>query len=263
MNYLTRELVQSRVEEHYEELSKQGELFAVFLKGSQNYSDKFHESSDVDTVAVFMPNFEQIVLGEECTPAAPHSFENGELATRQDFRKFIKLFKKASSTHLECLYTDYFVVNPKYVSQLEELKRMREDLARIHEGNMIMSIKGLATRDAKQIFKETKADFEKFGYSRKHLSHVVRMHKMALAYKEGKSFEECLKSTPEEYLYEVKYGKGMQLDTVNSLLETIYVSLGELSKGYKEYKADNEVEVQGSVNKFLVETLKVKLKQEN
>ena len=58
MNYMTKKQVLNAVQKHFLISEEQGEVFGVFLKGSQNYvDDKFHESSDVDTVAVLIPSF--------------------------------------------------------------------------------------------------------------------------------------------------------------------------------------------------------------
>lgn len=231
MNYLTKQQVQERVTELYEHSSQYGEVYGVFLKGSQNYTTNlFHETSDVDVVAVIMPTKRDILLGEDHNTKSTIKLENGEQIVLQDFRKFMKLFKKESITHIECLTTEYFKMNPKHENFHKTLVEKQNFIARALPTKMALSIYGIFVKDMKRLLTKSCADLEEFGYSRKSLSHLVRLEKTLNAYLEGKEIKDCLKALDEEELFKYKYELILSLDEVYSLVEKLKLSMGKMKQ---------------------------------
>lgn len=247
MNYLTKQQVQERVTALYEHSSQYGEVYGVFLKGSQNYTTNlFHGTSDVDVVAVIMPTTRDILLGEDNNTKPTVELENGEQIVLQDFRKFMKMFKKASITHVECLTTEYFKVNPKYEAFHKTLVEKQNFITRSFVKEMALSIHGFFFKNEKRLFTKQCEDVENFGYSRKGLSHLFRLERTLNAYLEGKEIKDCLKALDEKELFKYKYELILSLDEVYSLVEKLKLSMGKM----KQTLPANEKEKEENLEKL-------------
>lgn len=208
MNYMTKKDINKRIKEHSEIISKQEQnIFGVFLQGSQNYiDDLFSEDSDVDSRAIFVPNFRQICLAEDISQREL-ILDNDEHIDRFDIRKLLKLILTPGINNFEILFTDYYVVNPAYQEYYQELLNIREEIARINESKFIMSSMGITNRDYKTLTKRIgnqDYDIDNFGYSRKRLSNMMRFEATMKAYIDEKPFKDCLKALPQETIYQVR-----------------------------------------------------------
>jgi hypothetical protein len=88
-------------------------LIGVFLYGSQNYNVST-DNSDVDSIALVMPNFEQLVLGtpkNEEIDMMPDFGIEGHCVVK-DIRNYAKELRNGSPNALEVLFTEHFILNP-------------------------------------------------------------------------------------------------------------------------------------------------------
>lgn len=209
MNYMNKESIMDRLREHYEFAQKDitGNIFGIFLQGSQNYiNELFSKDSDVDSRAIYVPRKKEICLGIDISEPGL-ILENGEHIDRFDLRKFLNLIKTPGINNYEALFTEYFIINPKYESFYQKIIELREDLVRVDKKKFLMSIMGISMKDFKTLEHRRGGedyDIENFGYSRKRLSNIIRFNKTAKAYIEGKDFSECLKSMDEELIYKIR-----------------------------------------------------------
>lgn len=199
----------NRLQEHYE-LAKEkgdGEIFAIFLQGSQNYvDDLFFEGSDVDSRAIYLPSMKDICLSKDISQPE-RILANGEHIDRFDVRKFLKLIQTPGINNYENLFTEYVIVNPKYQSFYDRLVTIKEDIVRIDEKKFLMATSGLSKRDMLSLQKRTGGedyDIESLGYSRKRLSNIIRFNETIKAYVNNKPFSECLKSMDQELIYKIR-----------------------------------------------------------
>lgn len=209
MTYMTKEAIMNRLHEHYTHARKKGngELFAIFLQGSQNYiEDLFFEKSDVDSRAVYLPTMRDICLEKDISlPEA--ILENGEHIDRFDVRKFLKLLKTPGINNYESLFTEYVLVNPKYQKEFDELIAIREEIAYSKRKRFLMAMMGVSKRDLMSLQKRTGGedyDIERFGYSRKRLSNIIRFNRTVKAYIDNKPFSECLKSMDQKLIHKIR-----------------------------------------------------------
>ena len=124
------ELIRKRVQEHYDYIKDKYEVVALFLQGSQNYGlDVYDEdyTSDVDTKAIVLPTFDDFILSREPI-SKTIVLENDEHIDVKDIRVMFNMFKKANISYIELLYTDYFIINPKYEHIVKELMNIRDDI---------------------------------------------------------------------------------------------------------------------------------------
>lgn len=90
---------------------KEENLLGIFLYGSQNYGTET-EDSDVDTKAIIIPTFEELVFNRPVSKEL--TLPNNEHCEVKDIREIVNNFRKQNINFIEILYTDYFWLNPKF-----------------------------------------------------------------------------------------------------------------------------------------------------
>lgn len=258
MSYMTKDAIMERLKEHYKIAEQKGELFGVFLQGSQNYiDDLFFEGSDVDSRAIYIPNKKEICLGLDISKAEM-ILKNEEHIDRFDIRKFVELLKKPGINNFECLFTEYYIINPKYEKFYEQLVELRERIARTDEKKFLMSTMGVSRRDFQTLQKGTgsqESDIQKYGYSRKRLSNIMRFNATVKAYIEGKDFSECLKSMDQQLIHEVRRTEKYSLEEALKIAETCDNETYELAKNFNKESDSNVLD---ELNNLLIDLLSTK-----
>lgn len=245
--YKSKEDLNNRLQEHYEATKKlsKDEVFGVFLQGSQNYiDDKFLESSDVDSRALLLPKKRDIILGRNSSGAT--LIVGGEHVDRYDVRKAFGLLLKASINNYEMLYTDYAVLNTKYLDQYKALLEIREEIVRKDEKEFVMSVMGMSFRQVGLIIKEDK-DY------RKGLAHVLRLNKTLKAYIAGKDFKDCLKAMDQDLIYEIRTTDLYSLEEAIELGKETDKETAELAKAFQNEPGKDVSELIEKVNNILVD----------
>ncbi len=230
--------VTARVLEHRDEVVKLGhDYFFVALQGSWNYMLDY-EKSDVDTKALILPNFKQIVLNKKVI-STTHIMENNEHLDLKDVRVMFENFWKQNINFLEILFTNYVTVNPSYLEEYFELTRMAEDIAHYDEAKALNCMCGMAMEKyhaLKHPYPAVAADIEKYGYSPKEFHHILRMYNFLLNYIHGMSFKECLiyhSPYSREQLMKAKLGE-YSLDFAENVSAELVSDMKELKDEYLE-----------------------------
>lgn len=256
MKYMTKTSIMKRLTEHYE-IAKEAdeEVFGIFLQGSQNYIDElFFEGSDVDSKAVYLPSTSDICLGIDISRPTK-VLENTEHIDQFDIRSFLKLITRPNVNTYELLFTEYFIINPKYEDLYNEILKLRERVVRIDEKRFVMSTMGISHADFK-ILEKIKGgedyDINTFGYSRKRLSNIMRFNSTIKAYIAGKGFSDCLKSLDENTIYEVRRTELYTLKEAREIADELNTETYELA-----YAFNSEVDysVLDELNKVFVEIM--------
>mgnify|MGYP002624493148 CR=1 FL=1 len=118
--------------------------FVLCLQGSQNYG-MADEESDVDSKMLILPTLEDLVLNNKSISHTLEMPDNQEHIDIKDAREYFKIFKKSNINFVEILFTDYWIVNHKYSDLWLELRRHREELARINPYAAVSCMKGMAS----------------------------------------------------------------------------------------------------------------------
>lgn len=206
------DFIMDRVKEHYDEAVSLGfEVVGVFLQGSQNYNLDCYDAeyqSDIDTKAIILPSFEDVVNGD-----APYSHThvraNNEHIDIKDIRQMFEMFEKQNNAYVEILFTDFKVVNPKYADLVDELLSWNDAIARYDSNQALRCFSGTSMEKYKALehpYPTTMAKIDKFGYDPKQLHHILRLNDMMVKYAAGKPYKECLVPDDAEYLIKVKKG---------------------------------------------------------
>jgi len=207
--------IKDEVHKHYEDLNKLGfgDVFAIFLQGSQNYGmDEYTDEykSDVDTKAIIVPSLDEILSSDRKPYSSVYVREDNSHIDIKDVRTMFEMFKKQNTSYIELLFTDYYIVNPKYQKFFDELMAMREDIARYNTNLHLTALCGSAHNKflaMTHISPHSEEKIKKFGYDPKELHHLMRYLDLEQKYIKGCGYKECLTPSDPEFLMNVKKGK--------------------------------------------------------
>lgn len=195
-----------RLHNDYELLESKGyEVFGVYLQGSQNYHLAY-ENSDIDTKAIVLPSFDDIVFNRQPI-STTLILETNEHLDVKDIRLMFQNFKKQNINFLEILFTEYYVVNPKYSDLAEYLRKNAERIAHYNPRQAVKTMKGMAMEKFKALehpYPTLLDKIEKWGYDPKQLSHLVRLLDFVPRYIEGAPYASCLIPKNKKRILEIK-----------------------------------------------------------
>lgn len=200
--------IQKRVREHYDRAVELGyEVVGVFLQGSQNYGLDY-EGSDIDTKAIVLPSFNDFLLGKSMV-STTYVLENNEHIDIKDIRLMFGNFKKQNINFVEILFTEFYVLNPKYKELYSEIFQHSEKIAHYDNYAAINCMAGMVMEKYKALehpYPATMDKIEKFGYDPKQLHHILRIDEFMRRFIGGVSYKECLVSMKPDFFVEVKKG---------------------------------------------------------
>ena len=221
--YDSTEAIIKRVEEHNQEAISLGyEVVGTFLQGSFNYGENMSDKeSDVDTKCLVLPSFEDICLNRKPV-SFTHVCENNEHIDIKDIRLYIECFKKQNINFVEILFTKYKIkiINPKYVSAMQELIDSREAIGRYNISTSLNCMCGMALEKLKALehpYPATKDKIDKYGFDGKQLSHIIRLNEFMDKYIKGAPYEDCLISNQQSYILNIKRNKSILLEEARQL----------------------------------------------
>lgn len=177
--------IRVRLQEDYEFLSNLGyNVLGVFLYGSQNY-EMDTENSDIDTKAIIIPNFEDLISRKEVSKT--YNKSDGSFLDVKDIYSMFNMIKKQGINFVEILYTDYKVINPNFATEWKQMiESNRDDIARFNPFTTMKAIQGTLKR-LNNIFdrpnsEHGKEDCEKYEYCRKDFYNIKRLSEFARRY---------------------------------------------------------------------------------
>lgn len=189
--------IQEAINEHKTivlERYPESQLLGVFAYGSMNYGTYIEGISDVDTKAILIPSFNDLILREPVSKEI--HLANDEHCEVKDIRELVKMFKKQNINFLEILYTDYCWVNPFYKEVWEDtFIKNRDKIVYYDVNKAIQSICGQAIHTIKQD-----------PLNGKKISNGFRLYYFLADYTSGKPYRECIKQPQEklDFLTELK-----------------------------------------------------------
>lgn len=202
--------IMKKLTEHYAYLeAKDYEIVCLMLQGSQNYGlDEYTDEymSDVDSKAIVLPHFRDFVY-EKRPVSYVEILDNGEHIDVKDIRVMFEQFKKENISYIELLYTDFYIINPKYEDLIQPLFDKREDVAEINVNQFLRCIVGMSGNKLKALchpYPNLIDKIEKYGFDGKQLSHCVRLYEFISRYCKGVPIKECYKTQDRELLMNLK-----------------------------------------------------------
>ena len=190
------------------------------LHGSQNYYLDL-PTSDVDAKLMIVPSWDEII---HCAKPASETVKGpyGDINVT-DIRLFIgNNLRKQNFNFIECLFTPYYRVNPKYADLWNELTAYREDIARYKPEEAVRTMMGQMENQKKRWgkFDDTKT-----------LYHMLRIKWAIVKYVAGADFKETMVPTGEmhDFIMEVRLGKIGQSD-MEYFAQTAYDTATNVAK---------------------------------
>ena len=183
--------------------------FVLCLQGSQNYG-MADEESDVDSKMLILPTLEDLVLNNKPISHTLEMPDNQEHIDIKDAREYFKIFRKSNINFVEILFTDYWIVNHKYNDLWLELRRHREELARINPYAAVSCMGGMSAEKYHSLTHEYPSRMpwiKKYGYDPKQLSHLIRISYFIKWYTEGLPYKDCIYPQNEVIRAELLEGK--------------------------------------------------------
>ena len=172
--------------------------------------------SDIDTKAIILPSFEDIVLNREPI-STTLVLDNNEHIDVKDIRVMFETYKKQNVNFIETIFTEFKIVNPKYKDLVQPLFDNNEAIAHINYNQALRCMAGMSMEKLKALqhpYPTIIDKIVKYGYDPKQLHHILRMNDFIRKYTAGKPYKECLDADSKDYLIEIKKGLLPVVDAV-------------------------------------------------
>lgn len=245
------EYINNRIKEHYDYIKDKYNVIYLGLQGSQNYELDVYDDeykSDIDTKAIILPSFEDIVYNR--TPISKTIvLENNEHIDVKDIRVMFETFKKQNVNFIEILFTKYRIISEEYKEIIENLLQNRESIAHLNYNQALRCMAGMSMEKLKALqhpYPTIIDKIEKYGYDPKQLHHILRMNDFIKKYAIGKSYKDCLIPDNKEYLIQIKKG----ILSVDKAVELAIKTDNETKEIKNKYLKEEE-----EINKKAIETL--------
>src|SRR6185312_416621 len=186
-NIIKRMAIGEALKQQKKILESQGYTVAyIALYGSQNYSldvmtDEYQ--SDIDIKAIVVPSLDDLI--ENSKPVSKVVDTEWGQCDVKDIRSYFQTLLKANPAYLETLFTDYYIVDDKFVSEFSEINARKDDLVFALRAQMIRAMYGMMCEKEKALkhpYPSIAHKIEKFGYDGKQASHVLRLYMLMYDY---------------------------------------------------------------------------------
>ena len=181
------------------------QVITTCIIGSQNYKLDTKDS-DFDTCSIVLPNWEHYVIDGDI-PTHTYIFDDGE-STIRSCHSFVNCLYKLGHTTIEPLYTNLFVVNPKFAPLWNILRENRTKILYGHPNSFFKSSFGFGQSMYKRMLNKKDEKYRAdLGYCPKAFSHYIRNLAMIRMY--CAHFEDIYHTAFEKWLQMVKQGEKM------------------------------------------------------
>ena len=211
-----------------------------------------------------LPSWDDIVLNKKPV-STTHVLNNDEHLDVKDIRLMFNCFRKQNVNFLEILFTKYKIINPDYSFYWNLLINHNEEIAHYNEVAAIRTMAGMCKKKYHALehpYPSKLETIEKYGYDPKQLHHLVRMTEYIQRYKDGESYEACLKSNISDKLQKIKTGC-YDLQEARNLATLYLCQSNNLYQTYKQtHEETKDEEVDELLNKILSAILKFSIQKE-
>lgn len=262
MANMNEHLITQRLNEDLHYLTEKGyKVLGVFLQGSQNYNLDY-DGSDIDTKAIVLPSFNDIVLNRKPVSTTIILPSNEHIDVK-DIRLMFECFKKQNINFLEILFTEFYLVNAMYKMEWDRMIENAEAIAHYHNYKAVNCIAGMVFEKHKALchpYPTLKDKIDKYGYDNKQLHHIIRCEEFLRRWVAGESYKDCLIPTDPEYLVKVKSSYIYSLETAKNIADHLRDTTEKVLESYRnscDVVIDTEVE--HLMNDVLCNILKISI----
>lgn len=264
--------INRRLREHLSEaLSSNPKIkdwFIIAANGSINY-DLDYEDSDIDSKLLVIPDIHQLIWNDTHNYLHVMS-DNEEHCEVKDVRNYFHTILKQNINFVETLFSDYVVVNPKYVDIWEAFLAMREEIAfydPIAAMNCMVGMMRQKQIDMVSMSPGRKEAIEKYGYDVKNYHHIWRLHLFFMDYLKNYGdvnnqtpYKDCLVKRPaflRNFLIHIKRGDDFfTAKDAKERADILYAADKELKdKIIEYYKNVDTKDYQEYIRTFISDTI--------
>lgn len=272
MGYTSKKEIMARLKEHWAaaaQIVPEDKIVGIFLQGSQNYHLDTSES-DIDTKCIIAPSLDDIIQNKSPI-STTHILPNEEHIDFKDIRLIMDNFRKQNINYVEILFTEYFIINPKYKKFWNMLVEDREAIAKYHPWVAVKAMKGMAMEKYHALehpYPSKKEILKKFGYDGKQLHHMFRLNQFLFDYLfSKKTYKEMLvtQSPQKEKFILIKKGYFIleeARENAQILLDSITFTADLWCENHPEEKGKIDPYVDSLFSKVQAEVIKKSFKKD-
>lgn len=257
------------IKHHLNELNRlrpEYELLMIAAQGSQNYNldlQSVDYKSDIDTVAIVLPPFENFVNNKKYI-SETIILDNNEHIDVKDIRQIFDIFLKQNIKYLEILHTDFRIINPKYKEEVLTILHNADNISRANPQKLITCTYGMAMEKLKALehpYEGLKDKIEKYGYDGKQLHHIIRLFYFAqrfinnnFSFKYAMDFKDIHSSIYKELINAKK-----NLYSLEEARDTSKKYIDKISLLRKEFVENSTAENKEDITEGFLDSMKSKI----
>ena len=164
-------------------LESQGYTVAyISIYGSQNYNLDINTEeyqSDIDMKAIIVPTLDELVRNSKPVSVTVDT-EWGQCDVK-DIRLYFQTLLKANPAYIETLYTDYFIIDSRFESEMTQVLSLKDELLEVLSAQFLRAAYGMMCEKQKALchpYPSIAHKIKKYGYDGKQLSHSIRLYVM-------------------------------------------------------------------------------------
>lgn len=251
---------------HYKdalEYFSENQIVGLWLQGSQNYGLD-DETSDIDTKLLVTPSFANLAY-DNAPVSRTYVRENNEHIDFKDIRLYMDMFRKQNINFIEILFTNYYIVNPKYKRYWQQLIDNREAIGRYNPYVAIMCMAGHALEKYKRLswaYPSRAEIVQKYGYDLKQLTHLLRIEDFLERYIAEEPYEDCIIPKNLNILREAKKGV-YALDEATKMADAAFYHITKMRDDYcLTHKNKRNLLIEDLFQSVQYEIIKIAIKEE-
>lgn len=179
-------------------LESQGYSIAyICIYGSQNYGLDIHTDgyqSDIDMKAIVVPTLDDLVRNSK--PISTTIDTEWGQCDLKDIRTFFQTLLKANPAYIETLYTNYYIIDEKFINEFYQIFKLKDDLVNVLSAQFLRAMYGMMCEKEKALchpYPTIAHKIEKYGYDGKQAHHILRLWIMMQDYFERKmQLSQCI-----------------------------------------------------------------------
>lgn len=231
---------------YYDTIQKDHKVVFLALYGSQNYGLDTPKS-DVDAYCVTVPSRHELIFscpsGEnpaKSTPSSAYCYDTGKV-TVKDIRQMMDAYVKQAINFCETLFTPYIIINPRYATEVAELRAHAEKIASADLYQQLRTTEGMLQSQMVKAHAPTAPTIADSPTHMKCLAHAMHCWQFIQRRSKGATFADALVENEEwaEWFALMQALKGGTWDA--DAMTPIASTLAEDAKAFwEEYKLEHD-----------------------
>lgn len=187
---------------YYDTIRRDHEVVFLALYGSQNYGLDTPKS-DVDAYCVTVPSRHELIFGYpsgedpvKSTPPSSYCYDTGKV-TVKDVRQMMDAYVKQAINFCETLFTPHIIINPRYATEVAELRAHAEKIASADLYQQLRTTEGMLQSQMVKTHAPTAQTIADSPTRMKHLARAMHCWQFIQRRSKGATFADALVENEE------------------------------------------------------------------